>query len=65
MRYQTLRPAALDPFDHVVGVVPGGREVVVAVPDLPDAIGNLVAAGFVIESCTVTDTVLDDTSHVA
>jgi hypothetical protein len=56
VRYELRAPADVDPFDDMVAVAPNG--VVVAVPDLPDAIGNLVAAGFVIESCEV----LDDTA---
>lgn len=57
MRYELRQPHEITPFDVMVHAGPGG--VIVAAPDLPDAIGNLLAAGFTIESCEV----FDDTSN--
>lgn len=55
MRYE-LRPFhALTPFDDMVSATSDG--VIVAVPETAvDAIANLAAAGFTIESCEVFDT---------
>lgn len=50
---------ALTPFDDMVSVTSNG--VIVAIPETAvDAIGNLAAAGFTIESCEL----FDDTSNV-
>lgn len=59
MRYE-LRPLhALTPFDDMVSATSNG--VIVAVPETAvDAIANLAAAGFTIESCEL----FDDTSNV-
>lgn len=59
MRYELKPVRELTPFDDMVSATPAG--VIVAVPETAvDAIVNLAAAGFTIESCEV----FDDTSNV-
>lgn len=59
MRFELKPFSALTPFDDMVSATSDG--VIVATPETAvDAITNLAAAGFTIESCEV----FDDTSNV-
>lgn len=55
MIFQAKPIGELSPLDDMRGVVPGGERVVVAVPELPEALAHLAAA-FELEVIGVVDT---------
>lgn len=61
MKYELRQPADVTPFDDMVHIDPASGQILVAIPETAvDAIANLAAAGFTIESCEL----FDDTSNV-